>query len=220
MTGDNVLMHVDATVCWQIDDVKLWAETMHQGDGRGHGHGAQQNQSVHTIQKLRADVLKQAEASLSALIGKVNFSDTFAAATIVQTGVAPVPVVVGTSSNEDGNTRGPIAPPARNEHENLLFNDDKLHDAVSHANEMTKRYGVGVLSINIISARPRSEDLMQSLAKGAVAAAEAQQLEITARGRAKAAIIMSKGEALSKAKSSLVLGQDPSQMGSMLLANP
>jgi len=259
MTGDNVLMHVDATVCWQIDDVKLCAEkaaeTMHQGDGRGHGHGAQQNQSVHTIQKLRADVLKQAEASLSALIGKVNFSDTFAAATIVQTGVAPVPVVVGTSSNEDGNTRGPIAPPARNEHENLLFNDDKLHDAVSHANEMTKRYGVGVLSINIISARPRSEDLMQSLAKGAVAAAEAQQLEITARGRAKAAIIMSKGEAdaevtraegskaaarllneeqvavdlakiattgdaIAKAKSTLIMGHDPAAMGSMLLANP
>merc|ERR1712224_813080 len=168
--------------------------------------------SISTIQKLRADVLKQAEASLSALIGKVNFSDTFAAATLVQTGVAPVPVVVGTSSNEDGNTRGPIAPPARNEHENLLFNDDKLHDAVSHANDMTKRYGVGVLSINIISARPRSEDLMQSLAKGAVAAAEAQQLEITARGRAKAAIIMAKGEADAE-----VTRADGSKMAASLL---
>ena len=37
MTGDNVLMHVDATVCWQIEDVKLCAEkaaeTMHQVQG-------------------------------------------------------------------------------------------------------------------------------------------------------------------------------------------
>jgi len=198
MTGDNVLMHVDATVCWQIDDVKLCAEkaaeTMHQGDGQGGGVPGQtkQNQSVHTIKKLRTDVLKQAEASLSALIGKVNFSDTFAAATLVQTGVAPVPVVVGTS-NEDGASAPSAA--ARHEHENLLFNDDKLSDAVTHANDMTKRYGVGVLSINIISAKPAHNELMQSLAKGAVAAAEAQQLEITARGRAKAAIIMSKGEA-------------------------
>ena len=52
-----------------------------------------------------------------------------------------------------------------------------------------------ILSINIISAKPAHDELMQSLAKGAVAAAEAQQLEITARGRAKAAIIMAKGEA-------------------------
>ena len=52
-----------------------------------------------------------------------------------------------------------------------------------------------ILSINIISAKPAHNELMQSLAKGAVAAAEAQQLEITARGRAKAATIMAKGEA-------------------------
>ena len=176
MTGDNVLMHVRPSAGRLTTSS---SRKLHQGDGRGRWP-RRAAEPVGQIQKLRADVLKQAEASLSALIGKVNFSDTFAAA-FRSDGHAPVPVVVGTSSNEDGNTRGPIAPPARNEHENLLFNDDKLHDAVSHANDMTKRYGVGVLSINIISARPRSEDLMQSLAKGAVAAAEAQQVEITAR---------------------------------------
>lgn len=81
------------------------------------------------------------------------------------------------------------------EKENLLFNVDKMNDAVSHANDMTRRYGVEILSINIISAKPAHDELMQSLAKGAVAAAEAQQLETTARGRAKAATIMAKGEA-------------------------
>lgn len=248
MTGDNVLMHVDATVCWQIEDVKLCAEkaaeTMHQQPG-----STKNDNSVNTIKKLRSDVLKQAEASLSALIGKVNFSDTFAAATIMQTGIAPIPVVIGTDAASPREAHQP------HEADNLLFNVDKLNDAVTHANGMTRKYGVEILSINIISAKPAHDELMQSLAKGAVAAAEAQQLEITARGRAKAAIIMAKGEAdaevtradgskmaasllqeeavavqlayinstgeaLSKAGSTLILGSDASGMGSMLLANP
>lgn len=260
MTGDNVLMHVDATVCWQIEDVKLCAEkaaeTMH-GEGTG---GGKTDHSVKTIKKLQSDVLKQAEASLSALIGKVNFSDTFAAATLVQTGIAPsLPTVVGTDATEQGHTRSgsSTASANRNADDNvgILFNVDKLNDCVTHANYMTNRYGVEILSVNIISAKPAHSELMQSLAKGAVAAAEAQQLEITAMGRAKAAKIMaqgeadaevtraegsrqaaqklqeetvavqlayisSTGEAMAKAGSSLILGHSPSEMGSMLLANP
>merc|ERR1719502_1770397 len=173
---------------------------MHQGGKRG----KESEVTINTIKKLREDVLKQAEASLSALIGKVNFSDTFAAATIMQTGVSPTPVVLGADPELSASTAAAAAssasasapaPAAANETENLLFNVDKLNDAVTHANDMTKRYGVEILSINIISAKPAHNELMQSLAKGAVAAAEAQQLEITARGRAKAATIMAKGDA-------------------------
>jgi len=250
MTGDNVLMHVDATVCWQIDDVKLCAEkaaeTMHQTGGK---KSKGDDETLGTIQKLRSDVLKQAEASLSALIGKVNFSDTFSAATTLQTGVAPLPTVIGAAPVEG------LAPAAADSDVGILFNVDKLNDAVTHANDMTKRYGVEILSINIISAKPAHNELMQSLAKGAVAAAEAQQLEITARGRAKAATIMAKGEAdaevtraegsklaakklneemvavqlayiastgeaLAKAGSNMILGTDPAAIGSSLLANP
>ena len=265
MTGDNVLMHVDATVCWQIDDVKLCAEkaaeTMHQVQGGDKGAA---NKGLQSIKKLQSDVLKQAEASLSALIGKVNFSDTFAAATLVQTGVAPpISTVMGTAAAASAaaasseSTSQPTGAPRKPEDENvgILFNVDKLNDCVTHANFMTNRYGVEILSINIISAKPAHSELMQSLAKGAVAAAEAQQLEITAMGRAKAATIMAKGEAdaevtraegsrqaakllqeeavavqlayisstgeaMAKAGSNLILGNDPSSMGSMLLANP
>merc|ERR1711939_1188653 len=77
----------------------------------------------------------------------------------------------------------------------LLFDVDKLQCSVAHANDMTSRYGVLVLSINIISAKPADKNLMQCLAKGAVAAAEAQQLETIARGRAKAATIDARGTA-------------------------
>ena len=263
MTGDNVLMHVDATVCWQIEDVKLCAEkaaeTMHQHGGGGKGRTA--DNSIKTIQKLQSDVLKQAEASLSALIGKVNFSDTFAAATLVQTGVAPTPTVMGTAAAAAASAEAGAGAGAAKRAEDestttgVLFNVDKLNDCVTHANFMTNRYGVEILSINIISAKPAHNELMQSLAKGAVAAAEAQQLEITAMGKSKAATIMAKseadaevtraegsrqaakllqeeavavqlayisstGEAMAKAGSSLILGNDPASMGSMLLANP
>ena len=59
-----------------------------------------------------------------------------------------------------------------------LFDPEKLSNAIDHANQITQNYGVTVMSINIISAVPRDKDLLRSLAKGAVAAAEAQQLVI------------------------------------------
>ena len=195
MTGDNVLLSVDATVCWNIENVQKCAERAAETmDASGAGRDTQ------TINKLRSDVLKQAEASLSALIGKVNFSDTFSAATQIQAGSAPPAVhgvvagqrlpVDGTAAETNETTAAPPQP-----HNALLFDLDKLHNAVCHANNMTTRYGVEVLSINIISAKPADKQLMQSLAKGAVAAAEAQQLETAARGQAKAAAIAAQGDA-------------------------
>jgi len=141
---------------------------------------------------------------LSALIGKVNFSDTFSAATQLQYGSQPaLPGVVpgrrvsdesGPSRHAAGPSSSTSMPPAPEPHA-LLFDLDKLRNAVSHANHMTTRYGVEVLSINIISAKPADKQLMQSLAKGAVAAAEAQQLETAARGQAKANTIAARGQA-------------------------
>ena len=104
MTGDNVLMHVDATVCGRStmsSSAPRRRPRRCQGDKGQHRRAAE---SVHTIEKLRADVLKQAEASLSALIGKVKHlcprRPSFRRAWR------------GPSSarrNEDGNTRGPGA---------------------------------------------------------------------------------------------------------------
>ena len=60
----------------------------------------------------------------------------------------------------------------------------KLQSMVGHANEVTQSYGVQIISINIIQAFPNDAELMKSLAKGAVAAAEAMQAETAARGKA------------------------------------
>jgi len=260
MTGDNVLMHVDATVCWQITDVQKCAERAAETMCTT----GSSNKSTGTIAKLRNDVLKQAEASLSALVGKVNFSNTFSAATALAAGAAApsTPLVEGVVG---GGSEAAL--PKGEDAVALLFDVDKLQCAVTHANDMTARYGVEVLSINIISAKPADSALMQSLAKGAVAAAEAQQLETTARGRAKAATIEAEGqasalkisaqadadaevtraqgsksaakllneeavavqlatigatgEALSRAKSNLILGtEDASKLGNLLLPAP
>ena len=60
---------------------------------------------------------------------------------------------------------------------------------------VTRQYGVEIISINIMTAKPADPILVNSLAKGAVAAAEAQQAETAARGNANAAKIAAEGEA-------------------------
>merc|ERR1719487_1878153 len=157
-------------------------------------HGGNKGKGAGTIDKLRNDVLKQAEASLSALVGKVSFSSTFSAATALQIPSASVAAAtVVDSGSSPKQAWAPKVDRAEKDAVALLFDVDKLQCSVMHANDMTSRYGVVVLSINIISAKPADKTLMTALAKGAVAAAEAQQLETIAGGRAKAATIDARG---------------------------
>lgn len=201
-SADNVIMLVDATVLWRISDVetavRMSAETM---TSEGHKAGGD-------ILKLRNDVLKQAEASLAFFIGTINFSDTMAAASAVnkRSNVQNSQVVaainvqpVEESKDEDpGVETQPLSEEAFN-----LYNNEKLRDAVQHANEITSSYGVEIISINIISAIPKDEHLQASLAKGAVAAAEAQMMETSAQGKGRAIEI----EAAAKAKQTMILAQ-------------
>eukprot|EP00754_Rhynchopus_humris_P020606 Rhum_TRINITY_DN14706_c11_g2::Rhum_TRINITY_DN14706_c11_g2_i1::g.112047::m.112047 len=180
ITGDNVLMLTDATVNWRIADVDLAArnaaETM-----RKQGEGLSGD-----ISKLRNDVLQQASASLSSFIGTVNYSDTFAPAAAGR--AADAAPVVGQVAN---------APPGR-ETGGVLFDQERMFTAVGHANAVACQYGVEILSINIISAKPADSQLMTSLARGAVAAAEAQQLETAAQGEAKAMRIAADAQAAAR----------------------
>lgn len=122
--------------------------------------------------------LIQAEASLSSYIGTVNYSGTFALQSAhfnKHFNRAPLQQITVDKATEDesGDQNNNILPVA----ENIgLFDPEKLSNAIDHANQITLTYGVTVMSINIISAVPKDSDLMRSLAKGAVAAAEAQQM--------------------------------------------
>ena len=69
-----------------------------------------------------------------------------------------------------------------------------MESAMVHANEVTRTYGVEILSINIISAAPCDHNLRVSLASGAVAAAEAIKATTDAEGKAKAMIVDAKAK--------------------------
>ena len=194
-SADNVIMLVDATVLWKIADVEtavhMSAETM-SSDG---------TKTMQTIVKLCNDVLKQAEASLAFFVGTINFSDSMAAAAVNQRTKTEsiLPHVTAEQVVADQS------PSQLTTHvtEFNLYNNKKLDDAVSHANEITKTYGIEIISINIISAIPKSKELQPSLAKGAVAAAEAQMMETTAQGKSRAMQI----EAKAKAEQTMILAK-------------
>jgi len=166
-TGDNVVLSTTATVNWLISDValaaRMAAETMKQ-DGMPMKGG--------DIEKLRQDVLKQAQASLSAFIGTVRYGSSVDASAAIQ--------------SKPGQTMGGM--------ENL-YDVAKLQNAVVHANSICHRYGISIISINIISAVPIDKALQEALAKGAVAAAEAEQAEVAASGNARALLIKTRSEA-------------------------
>merc|ERR1711971_57991 len=128
------------------------------------GRGIENREDIIT---LRKDVLKQATASLAAYIGTVRYSEgQHVSAKIAQS----------KAKNQEDNA-------------GALFDADSLDCAVKHANRVTKQYGVQVISINVISASPSDQRLLEALSLGAVAAAKAEQAETSARGNARAEII-------------------------------
>lgn len=144
---------------WRITDVhvaaKNAAETIKPS-------GTDVRNNLENISALCNDVLKQAEASLAAFIGGVNYSDQFAVAAAVQSRDLP--------EFDDGERGG--KPPARTKaRASSLFDVDKLASCVEHANKVANTYGVTIISINVIGAAPADDKLQTTLAQGAVAAA-------------------------------------------------
>ena len=213
-SADNVLMQINSTVAWQIIDVERAAMTAIStmniiGDN-----------TAQDMQRLRYDVLKQAEASLSSFIGTVDYSDSFSHSAAVQGGVTGGVVLAAEPEPEQARNSA-----SSKDISDTMFAGPGLISATEHANEMTAQYGtcschlsrrccadltlhtcacvpagagVKILSINIISAKPQDDELMRSLAQGAVAAAEARQAETAAHGRARALQVEAEGAARAK----------------------
>jgi len=174
-SADNITMLVTSTVTWQIVDPMLAAtmaaETMAIGGGTVSSD----------VTKLKSDVLKQAIASLASFMGGVNYSDSFHMAAQAQQGAGAGPPGARTG---DGPREEPEA--ESKTMDNPLYDKARMTSCVAHANDVTKSYGVKILSINILSAVPVDEELTKALACGAVASAQALQAETAARGNAKA----------------------------------
>jgi len=78
-SADNIIMRVTSTVNWRITNVEIAATMAAETMARSGVDGAVSGD----ITKLRNDVLKQAIASLAAFIGTVNYSDSFTHAAAV-----------------------------------------------------------------------------------------------------------------------------------------
>lgn len=197
-SADNVLMSVDATVIWRISDVSTAARNSADTISKD---GKDDKQNLGDIKKLSNDVLKQAEASLAAFIGAVQYSDTFNVAAAVQRPALPdlseAPVLPAADGSQGGSAAlsASASAPAVIPTASPLFDPIGLKTVVEHANNITCTYGVTIISINVVAAVPSDSELMNSLAQGAVAAAEAQKYETVARGRASAAQIAANGDA-------------------------
>lgn len=182
-SADNIIMNVTSTVNWRIFDVEcaatLAAETM-AVSGRSSDVSAD-------ISKLRDDVLKQAIASLSSFIASVNYSDSFHLAAAAQASASSAEGVPAVTGQDNMSSRS---------RDNPMFDVFRMKSAVEHANVVTRKYGIEIMSINIISANPVDQNLTRALASGAVAAAEALQAETTARGKAKALKIEAEAKAV------------------------
>lgn len=140
------------------------------------------------MQRLRYDVLKQAEASLSSFIGTVDYSGSFSHSAALQGGATEVIVMAEPEPELE----------AAKDVGDTMFAGPGMVSAIAHANEMTMNYGVKILSINIIQAQPNDDALMMQLAQGAVAAAQARQAETTAHGKARALEVEAQGIARSQ----------------------
>jgi len=184
-TADNVLLHVDSTVCWYIEDVdaaaRMLADTMKKDGSDSHVD------EQRDITKLRHDVLLQATASMAQFIGTVDYSSSFH---VSAANHAPV----------DHSAQGlPMySPEAPTQRLDSVFNTDRVETAVTHCNKVTSVYGVRIMSINIISAKPKDTQLLTCLAQGAVAAAEAEKAEVAAKGQARATQINAQARALAE----------------------
>lgn len=182
-SADNINMMVTSTVNWRIVDVvvaaTMAAETMAVSGKTGDVSA--------DITKLRKDVMKQALASLAGFIGSVNYSESFHMSAAEQSKKNRARSGDCEPEKEDSIPKGFC--------DNPLYDTEKMMSAVSHANRVTRTYGIEVMSINIISATPCDAALTKSLASGAVAAATALQAETQARGSANALRIQAQAEA-------------------------
>jgi len=188
-TGDNVPLEVTATVNWVIENVIL-AARMSANTMQKQAPSATAATPEFDISKLRADVLRQVTASLAAFVGTISYSANGHAELAHQ--------VQGRAKTSGCDAK--LCEPEPEEEKGgsgakALFDVRQIHGSVQHANEICSKYGVNILSMNIISAYPADKVLLTAMSQGAVATVAAEQTETAARGEAAALLAKARAEA-------------------------
>lgn len=191
-TGDNVPLTATATVNWIISDAKLAArmaaqtmENEKNSSGKNNKLTEEETSMQFDITAIRQDVIRQVTSSLAAFVGSVNYSAH---------GHANMAAVVDGTQKKNTAAQEPEPAPGVDTRR-VLFDPARLFSSVDHANDICHRYGVSILSINLISAAPSDHGLLEALSKGAVATVAAEQTQTAARGEAQAMLLKAKAEA-------------------------
>jgi regulator of protease activity HflC (stomatin/prohibitin superfamily) len=186
-TGDNIPLDTVVNVTWVIHDAELAARMAANTIGSG-------PRADGGINEFREDVHRQVRSSLATFAGSIRYGLSDGATQISQktSGEAVLPSV---PSEKHVSLDGSESDDFANEGRAALFNSDHLKNSVEHANEICQRYGVQVLSINLISATPSDRQLLEALSQGAVASVAAQQTHTAAKAKAQATLIQASAEA-------------------------
>lgn len=183
-TGDNIALRIVANASWLVADAVMAA-----------------SRNVDTkvcasdsLKILREDVVRQVTSSLASLVGSIQYGVQGNAGLVDGTEHGRRAAASSASADDDGDGLEPE--PERHETgRKALFDPQRLRTAVEHANNICARYGVEVLSINLISANPADEDLQQIMSRGAIAAVTAEETGKAARAQANATLIGARAEA-------------------------
>lgn len=174
-TGDNIALNIVANVNWVIQDAIVAA-----------GKNVDLTLGDDTLKLMREDVNLQVTSSLASLVGAISYGAK-------GTSGLQQAARTGKGTSEEAAAAEP-EPEARLDRK-ALWDPERLQSAVNDANLICNRYGVDVLSINLISASPSDKNLQEIMSRGAVATVSAEEKTKAARAEASAALITAQAEA-------------------------
>jgi hypothetical protein len=174
-TGDNITLGIVANVNWLVRDATVAA-------GRNVDSGVSQD----SLKMIRDDVILQVTSSLAALVGAIQYGSHGTS------GVHASGATARASGDVDLDDYEPD--PEIKTGRKALWDSRRLENAVNDANAITERYGVHIMSINLISAAPDDPRLVDIMSRGAVAAVAAEESLKEAHATAQAAIVQASAQ--------------------------
>jgi len=180
-SSDNIQLTIRAHVNWIVVDPQA-AAAKNTDVGRGD-----------PLSEMRGDINLQVRGALVSLLGRIHFGQAGAGSlTNKADGQAP-----GEGDDDlDEKTTG--------DSRMAMYDPEYTKTAVDKANQITLGFGVRVLSVNIIRARPKDMDLMKEMTRGAVATVKAMEQKKLVRGEENASLISSESKAISAAETAKV----------------
>lgn len=182
-TGDNIALDIVANVNWVITDAIIAA-----------GRNVDLGQGNDTLKLMREDVNLQVTSSLASLVGSISYGSK---------GTSGLQAAARTGDLQEGTTTDAdqaLANPPDSQKETklsrqALWDPEQLESAANDANQICHRYGVDILSINLISAQPADQNLREIMSRGAVATVSAEERTKAAKAEANAAVITAQTQA-------------------------